>query len=102
MRVHLCKCPDLGQVDIFSITEGNNLIEGEDEVKAVLRNLTLLQDTTIFRNLPKYKKNEHISQLPFRTLILMQQPTMNRQVSVLQKTKTKFDQHIFYFSSITI
>lgn len=76
MRVHLCKCPDLGQVDIFSITEGNNLVEGEDEVKAVLRNLTLLQDTTIFRNLPKYKKNEHISQLPFRTLIFTQ-PTMN-------------------------
>lgn len=53
MRVHLCECPDLGQVDIFSITEGNNLIEGKDEVKAVLRYLTLLQDTTIFRNLKR-------------------------------------------------
>lgn len=70
MRVHLCECPDLGQVDIFSITEGNNLIEGKDEVKAVLRNLTLLQDTTIFRNLPKYKLNEHkSSQFPFKILI---------------------------------
>lgn len=53
MRVHFCERPDLGQVDIFSITECNNLIECKDEVKAVLRNLTFLQDTTIFRNLPK-------------------------------------------------
>lgn len=51
MRVHLGERPDLCQIDVLSVTEGNNLVKGKDEVEAVLRDLAFLQHAAVLRNL---------------------------------------------------
>lgn len=49
--VHFCEGADLSQVDVLSVAERHDLVEGEDEVETVLRNLTLLQNATVFGDL---------------------------------------------------
>lgn len=49
--VHLCEGADLSQVDILSVAECHDLVEGKDQVKAVLRYFALLQHTTVFWDL---------------------------------------------------
>lgn len=51
MGVHLCESADLSQVDILSVAQRHNLIEGKDQVETVLRDFTLLENTTVFRDL---------------------------------------------------
>lgn len=55
MRVHLCEGPNLCQVYILTVAQGNNFIKGKNQVKAVLRDLILLQSSTIFRDLGREK-----------------------------------------------
>lgn len=49
--VHLCEGADLSQVDVLSVAECHDLIEGKDQVKTVLRDFTLLQHTTVLWDL---------------------------------------------------
>lgn len=49
--VHLCEGADLSQVDVLPVAQRHDLVEGEDQVEAVLRNLALLQDAAVFRDL---------------------------------------------------
>lgn len=53
MRVHLGEGPDLRQVDILTVAQGNNFIKGEDQIEAVFRDLVLLQSSTVFGNLAR-------------------------------------------------
>lgn len=57
MRVHLSKSADLGQVDVFPVAKGNNLIKGKYQIKAVLRDLILLQGSTVFWDLEGVREN---------------------------------------------
>lgn len=51
VRVHLCKCSDLGQVNIFSISQSHNFIKCEYKIKTMVRDLSFLQSSTVFRDL---------------------------------------------------
>ena len=51
MRVHLSEGPNLCQVYVFAVAQGNNFIKGKNQVEAVLGDLILLQSPTIFRDL---------------------------------------------------
>ena len=51
VRVHLGEGADLCQVDALPVAQRHDLIEGEDEVEAVLRDLALLKHTTVLGNL---------------------------------------------------
>lgn len=55
VRVHLGEGPNLRQVDILTVAQGNDFIEGKNQVKAVLRDLVLLQSPTVFGDLGRGK-----------------------------------------------
>lgn len=51
MRVHLSEGPNLCQIYILTVAQGNNFIKGKDQVEAVFRDLILFQSSTILRDL---------------------------------------------------
>ena len=53
VRVHLCECSDLGQVDILPVAQRHDLIKGKDQVKTVFRDLPFLQHPTVLWDLRK-------------------------------------------------
>lgn len=56
MRVHLGEGPDLCQVYVLTVAQGNNFIKGKNQVETVFRDLILLQRSTIFRDLVREGK----------------------------------------------
>lgn len=55
MRVHLSEGPNLCQVYVLTVAQGNDFIKGKNQVKTVFRDLILLQGSTIFRDLIREK-----------------------------------------------
>ena len=51
MGVHLSEGLDLRQVDVLSVTEGNDLIKGEDELEGLLDDFRLLHLLAVLRDL---------------------------------------------------
>lgn len=56
MRVHLSEGPNLCQVYVLTVAQGNNFIKGKNQVEAVFGDLILLQRSTIFRDLVREGK----------------------------------------------
>lgn len=59
MGVHFSEGSDLGQVNIFPVAQGNNFIKSKYEIKAVFRDLTLLQHTAVLRDLKTKYRHVH-------------------------------------------
>ena len=50
--------PDLGKVDIFSISERHDFIEGKDDLKGVLQDVGLLQGAAVLGHDPGNMDNK--------------------------------------------
>lgn len=61
VRLHLGEGPDLGQVHILTVAQGHNFIKGENQVKAVLGDLVLLQSSTVLGDLIRGKHFEGVA-----------------------------------------
>lgn len=61
MRVHLSEGPNLCQVYVLTVAQGNNFIKGKNQVEAVFGDLILLQSSTIFRDLVRGKHFKGVS-----------------------------------------
>ena len=51
VRIHLGECADLCQVDALAVTEGNDLIECEDERERLISDVCLLHRLAVLRDL---------------------------------------------------
>ena len=51
MTVHLCEGPDLSQVHILPVSQGNNLVKGKDEVKGIVQYILFIQSLTVLWDL---------------------------------------------------
>ena len=58
MTVHLCEGPDLSQVHILSVSQGNDLIKGKDEVKGVVQDILFIQSLTVLWDLGREEEEE--------------------------------------------
>ena len=51
MAVHFREGADLRQCDVLAVAQGDDLIEGEDELEGVLGHIRLAEGAAVFRNL---------------------------------------------------
>ena len=51
MRVHLCEGPDLSQVHILSVSQGNDLVKGKYQVKGIVQYVLFVQPLTVLWDL---------------------------------------------------
>ena len=58
MGVHLGEGSNLGKADTLSVTQGDDLIKGMDEVKGIVQNVLLIQTGAILWDLQRNKMDE--------------------------------------------
>ena len=56
MRVHLCEGPDLSQVHILSVSQGNDLVKGKYQVKGIVQYVLFVQPLTVLWDLEEGRK----------------------------------------------